>query len=145
MPEVPSAPPFPPPPPRPVARVCLAASLVLWAGLTSLGRSSAQCGGSLPTAAWRTHARQPMDLPVPAWMVSPHAWGPEPRRADALLAIAVRVAWPSAFLYSVGALKSEHLAAQYPACGFPCQRFAAALAVVSALLGAVLVGSTATP
>jgi hypothetical protein len=46
--------------------------------------------------------------------------------------MAVRVVWPSAYLYSVGALESEHFAAQYPARGFPCQRFAAALAGVSA-------------
>ena len=46
--------------------------------------------------------------------------------------MAVRVVLPSAYLYSVGALKSEHFAAQYPARGFPCQCFAAALAGVDA-------------
>ena len=69
-----------------------------------------------------------MDLPVPAWMVSPRAWGLGPRRADAHLAMAARAVWPSAFLYSVGALDLQPFAAQYPARGFPCQRFAAALA-----------------
>jgi hypothetical protein len=44
----------------------------------------------------------------------------------------VRVVWPSAFLYSVGALENEHFAAHYPARGFPCQRFAATLAGVAA-------------
>ncbi len=73
-----------------------------------------------------------MDLPVLVWMVSPRAWGLGPRRADVHLAMAVRIVWPSAYLYSVGALESEHFAAQYPARGFPCQRFAAALAGVSA-------------
>jgi hypothetical protein len=43
-----------------------------------------------------------------------------------------RTVWPSALLYSVGALKKEDFAAQYPAHGFPCQRFAAALAGVVA-------------
>ena len=73
-----------------------------------------------------------MDLPVPVWMVSPRAWGLGPRRAVSHLALTVRAVWPSAYLYSVGALKSEHFAAQYPARGFPCQRFAAALAGASA-------------
>ena len=48
-----------------------------------------------------------MDLPVLVWMVSPRAWGLGPRRANAHLAMAVRVVWPSAYLYSVGALKNE--------------------------------------
>jgi hypothetical protein len=73
-----------------------------------------------------------MDLPVPVWMVSLRAWGLGPRRAGVHLAMTVRVVWPSAYLYSVGALKSEHFAAQYPARGFPCQRFAAALTGVNA-------------
>jgi hypothetical protein len=60
-------------------------------------------------------------------MVSPRAWGLGPRRAGVQ-----RVVWPSAYLYSVGALKSEDFAAQYPAHGFPCQRFAAALTGVNA-------------
>ena len=68
-----------------------------------------------------------MDLPVPVWMVSPRAWGLGPRRAGAHLAMTVRAVWPSAFLYSVGALDRKHFAAQYPARGFPCQRFAATL------------------
>ena len=69
-----------------------------------------------------------MDLPVPVWLVSPRAWGLGPRRAGANLAMTVRVVWPSALLYSVGALDRKHFAAQYPARGFPCQRFAATLA-----------------
>jgi hypothetical protein len=73
-----------------------------------------------------------MDLPVPEWMVSPHAWGLGPRRADVHLAMTVRVVWPSAFLYSVSALDFQNFAAQYPARSFPCQRFAAALTGVSA-------------
>ena len=119
--------PFPPRPPRPVARVCSAASLVLWTGLTSLGRASADRGRSLPAAAWRTPARRPRDLPVPVRMVSPRAWGLGPRRAGVRLAMAVRAVWPSAFLCSVGALDRQHFAAPYPARGFPCQRFAGTL------------------
>ena len=68
-----------------------------------------------------------MDLPVPVRMVSPRAWGLGPRGADAHLAMAVRAVLPSAFLYSVGALDRKHFAAQCPARGFPCQRFAATL------------------
>ena len=68
-----------------------------------------------------------MDLPVPVRMVSPRAWGLGPRRAVAHLAMAMRAVWPSALLYSVGALDRKHFAAQYPARGFPCQRFAATL------------------
>jgi hypothetical protein len=66
------------------------------------------------------------------WMVSPRAWGLGPRRADAHLAVTVRTVLPSAYLYSVGAPEYKHFAAQCPARGFPCQRFAAALAGVSA-------------
>ena len=73
-----------------------------------------------------------MDLPVPVWMVSLRAWGLGPRRAGVHLAMMVRVVWPSAFLYSVSALDIQLFAAQYPARSFPCQRFAAALAGVSA-------------
>ena len=68
-----------------------------------------------------------MDLPVPGWMVPPRAWGLGPRRADVHLAMAVRVVWPSAFLYSVSALDFQNFAAQYPARSFPCQRFAGTL------------------
>jgi hypothetical protein len=46
--------------------------------------------------------------------------------------MAVRVVWPSAFLYSVSALDFQNFAAQYPARSFPCQRFAATLTGVSA-------------
>ena len=73
-----------------------------------------------------------MDLPVLVWMVSPRAWGLGPRRAEMHLAMMVRVVLPSAYLYSVGALEYKHFAAQYPARGFPCQRFAAALTSASA-------------
>ncbi len=73
-----------------------------------------------------------MDLPVPVRMVSPRAWGLGPRRAGVRLAMTVRAVWPSAFLYSVGALELQPFAAPYPARGFPCQRFAAILTDVAA-------------
>ena len=102
--------PFPPRPPRPVARVCSAASLVLWAGLTSLDRASAGYGRSLATAAWRNRAKRSRDLPVSVWMVSRRAWGLGPRGTSVHLAMAVRTVLPSAFLYSVGAppLDGDH-------------------------------------
>ena len=81
--------PFPPRPPRPVARVCSAASLVLWAGLTSLDRASADYGRSLAAAAWRKRAKRSRDLPVSVWMVSRRAWGLGPRRAGVHLAMTV--------------------------------------------------------
>ena len=131
--------PFPPRPPRPVARVCSAASLVLWAGLTSLDRASADYGLSLAAAAWRKCAQRSRDLPVSVWMVSRRAWGLGPRGASVHLALTVPAVLPSAFPYSVGALDIQHFAAQYPARRFPCQRFAASRATPHEL-GAVVGG-----
>jgi hypothetical protein len=48
------------------------------------------------------------------------------------LALATRRVWPSAFPYSVGAPEGSSFAAEYPACAFPCQRFACTLAGVDA-------------
>ena len=102
--------PFPPRPPRPVARVCSAASLVLWAGLTSLDRASADYGRSLAAAARRNRARQSRDLQVSVWMVSRRAWSLGPRGAGVHLAMTVRAVLPSAFLYSVGTPEISHFA-----------------------------------
>jgi hypothetical protein len=67
---------------------------------------------------------------------------PAQRRADAHLAIAVRVVSLPAHLYSVGAVKSERVATLYVARGFPCQRSAAARAGVSAWLAVIVIGYT---
>ena len=40
----------------------------------------------------------------------------------------MRRVWPSAFSYGVGTPEGVSFAAQYPACTYPCQRFAPALA-----------------
>ena len=127
---------FPPPPPRPVTRRCSTASSVLPSCPTSRGRSSSPYVLGLHDAACDARRlRQPRDLPVPGRGAFAHARGLRPRGVPARLARAVRRVWPSAYLYGVGTPKWPRLApwvihftAQYPACTFPCQRFAPALA-----------------
>ena len=99
---------------------------------TSRGRASSPCVHGLRDAVCDArHHRQPRDLPVPARGAFAHARGLRPRGVPARLAMAARRMWPSAHLYGVGTPKWPRFTpwviaftAQYPACTFPCQRFA---------------------
>jgi len=58
-----------------------------------------------------------------------HARGLRPRGVPPRLAMAARRVWPSAYLHGIGTPEwVMDFAAQYPACTFPCQRFAAIVA-----------------
>ena len=83
---------------------------------------SARCGSpSLSAECW--------DLPVPFHEVSSHAEGLRPRRFPTSLALSICGLLPSASLNGVGITGSRISWLKYLACDFPCQRFAAVLAV----------------
>ena len=136
-PAFPSAPPFAPPTPSPIAQLCSSASSLLWQGQTPRARSSSAAAPRLPDAdhyrpvplVRREASRFPRKdrLHMPGSSTTP---GRSDTRAGAPDRVAFR------HLNGVGARNMTSFAAQWLACTLPYRRFATALAVCVARLGA---------
>ena len=129
----PWSPPFAPPPPPPVARLCSAASSLLWRSLTSHARASPASAPRLPDADQRRRtALAGHEISRFPHKERLHMPGSQtaPGRAGARNSAPVHIAFHNE--YSVGARFSLTFAAQWLACALPCQRFVVIFANVGA-------------